>query len=663
MVAPASQADVPTIRAWLLAWTLMLLAWTAGAGLACEGRTPRPKEGAGPRAAASRPRPLSPRAPTPLAALPCPPASRPRSDAIPRWPEDPGLFRRDPPALPLPPRKAWPALVHLERLLADRGPAAARPKAALLAASIGPEHLAAVIWSCPPCTKDILGKLRRRAEKTGWSWTEARHLLPLGGHPREEVRALTLWTFGAAATRLGPGPLKERLEFHLPVWRGMALDPSPWVRAEALALLGLLGDRRAHALMVGLLDDPFGLVRAAAARAIARAVTLVPGAPSTRAVCARLEDPSPWVRAVVLEVLAEAQGACPLPVVAALLGDRFRVRLRLLTALSGDQGLLGDGGEVRHWALRALPPAFRLSDPDEPWDLRLEKARASLARAGIAPAAPPGPATPLGACAPSPWRPTAPPGRVLAGSRAAARPRTASHRALVALGGAASSSQDLVQALAALEGMPLGGDLGRAVLELLGHSEAQVRWIALVRLDAGGADEDRRALLERALWLLSHDPHPLVRAAALGALVSHHGGSAPWIETGLRDAHAAVRLAAVEALAQARPARARDRLPSLLEDPSPAVRAAAIHRLVRDPLASPPLAAVIRALDDRAPAFVRVSIGGSEERIDPGFGTVRGAALMGLEAARGVLHRGTDEERARRWQDDLRLGWAPRERP
>jgi len=82
----------------------------------------------------------------------------------------------------------------------------------------------------------------------------------------------------------------------------------------------------------------------------------------------------------------------------------------------------------------------------------------------------------------------------------------------------------------------------------------------------------------------------------------------------------------------------------------------AIYHLVRDPHGSLPRALVIRALDDPGPAWMDVPMGRKKKRVDSGFGTVRGAALMALESLWGQRHRGSDARRAARYQDDLRLG-------
>jgi hypothetical protein len=67
---------------------------------------------------------------------------------------------------------------------------------------------------------------------------------------------------------------------------------------------------------------------------------------------------------------------------------------------------------------------------------------------------------------------------------------------------------------------------------------------------------------------------------------------------------------------------------------------------------------VVRALGQDTPARVSVRIGTERRTVDPGFRTVRSAVVMALEAAYGPRHRGTEAQRARRWQDDLLArGW------
>ena len=72
-------------------------------------------------------------------------------------------------------------------------------------------------------------------------------------------------------------------------------------------------------LLVASTRDRFPVVRLAAVETIAEAIRLVGGAPSTKRVCALLNDPSPAVRAAVLGVLPRTRAPCPVRQVVALL--------------------------------------------------------------------------------------------------------------------------------------------------------------------------------------------------------------------------------------------------------------------------------------------------------------------------------------------------------
>ncbi len=546
---------------------------------------------------------------------------------------------------------------------------------------MGTRYLAATVWGCPPCALDAVQRLRRRLDAATWGWAQARWLLPLCGHPDAAVRAATLQAFHWAATRLARPTLRERLSYHLPVFRTCVGDRSPRVRAAAVALLGLLQDRTSHRLLSSALADPRPVVRRQAVRAVARAITLVPGARFTWAVCARLADPSPAVRAATLAAAGRTPGACPLPTLAGLLTDRARVRLRLVTVDHGEVGLQVAGGEVRHAAWHALPAALRPTASGLPWDHRIADARDVLARAGLLaplaggsrwalrprPPTAPRPAPPLAAgsarrlrrwlAAPAPAK--GPLGGQQHGVSDAARTRIG--RLLGRLTPALRR-----RALRECGRLPLAGPRWEAVVGLLAHPQARTRYLALGALRRATVDDHKRPVLERALWLARRDPHPLVRRRALGLLFRWHAGAAVRRRAlaALRDPHPVVRLAAVAATDALDVKGAPARWLARLDAEVPLVRAALLYRLIRRASGSqglatvPPVETVIRALDQPEPVAPVVRLGAGRRTVDPGFASVRSAVVMALEAVYGTRHRGNEAQRARRWQDRLRArGW------
>ena len=222
----------------------------------------------------------------------------------------------------LPPPRPRPAsgwarrqVARLDSLWRRETPAAARALAGTLVAAprVQTRDLAALgQTSCIECAVVVVDALRSRLTDRRWAWKETRWLLPLGGHPSERVRAAVLGAFSWAATRLGAGALKRQLEHYLRVFRFLVADPSPWVRTEALQLLGRLHDRVAHNLLMAATRDPLPAVRLAAVDPVVEAIGLVPGAPSTTRVCQLLGDPSPTVRATVLVALPRTKAPCGL---------------------------------------------------------------------------------------------------------------------------------------------------------------------------------------------------------------------------------------------------------------------------------------------------------------------------------------------------------------
>lgn len=528
--------------------------------------------------------------------------------------------------------------------------------------------------ACPPCSLEAMRALRKRISARKWAWSEARWLLPLAGHGDERVRAAVLTSFLWARTQLETQAVRKRLDTFLRVFRYLAADPSPWVRAEALHLLGRLRDRSAHRLLVAASRDRFPVVRLAAVQAIAEAIRLVPGAPSTRRVCALLADPSPAVRAAVLEALPRTQAPCPVARVVALLGDRSRAGLRLSTDANGAQGARGRRQEVREAAYLALPPAFRAgTQPGASWDVRIGAARRLIRRLQptllSSPLADLRPMKPLPAKLPG----TAPTGQALAQvNQRLATVLTAPDSGLVR---GLLRTQPLQQALArVLSGLPaatlvalleasevpLRSQLLAAVVGLLAHDRAVVRHAALGRLSASTLDDRRPSVLARALWLARRDPHALVRRRALLLLYKWHRGAAvrARILQSLSDPHPAVRHRAVGLCEKVAPVAAVKLLPTRLAGEVAVVRSELLVLLVRRPALRPPPGVVARYLDDASSDQLTVTMGGRKRVVGGAFGSVRGAVLSALERSFGRRHRGPEPIRAKRWQDDLlRLGW------
>ncbi len=586
-----------------------------------------------------------------------------------------GVASEAPPAPKPPARWLRPRLTRMMVLWQRGDESAARELAGRIVVDprIQSRDLAALAsLACPRCSLTAMDALRRRISASQWAWTESRWLLPLAGHGSERVRAAVLTSFLWARTQLETQAVRKRLETFLRVFRYLAADPSPWVRAEALHLLGRLKDRSAHRLLMAATRDRFPVVRLAAVEAIAEAIRLIPGAPSTRRVCALLADPSPAVRAAVLEVLPRTQAPCPVAHVAALLGDRYRAVLRFSTDAGGAQGLRGRQREVREAAYLALPPAFRVKvGPRASWDERIEAARRTMRR--LEPALVSGPTVHLRPMQPLP---ASLPGGALKDPVAVAR------RLATVLGAAdpvlvrglvrtQALQQGLARALVTLPtktlvalleacDVPLRGRLLAAVVGLLAHRQAVVRYGALTRLAASTLDDRRPAVLARALWLARKDPHPLVRRRALDLMAQWYRGSAvrTRVLRSLADPHPAVRHLAVSLSLVLAPDAAPGLLSLRLAREVPVVRAELLVRLVRQPSLRPPPGVVARYLDDAASDQLTVSLGGRKRVVGGSFGSVRGALMSALERSFGRRHRGEEPIRAKRWQDDLlRLGW------
>jgi HEAT repeat protein len=595
------------------------------------------------------------------------------------------LMADPPPPYPIP-RAGAPVHERFLRLVRAGDFLAAREVLAghFRSPAVVPGDLAAFgLTPCAPCTHDVLAELKRRARRTGWRWTEASALLPLLGHPEERVRAAVIEALGLASVSIDAEALRRRMEYHQRVLRRMATDPSPWVRSEAVSLLGRLGDRVAYRLFLLAAVDEFPVVRGAAAQAIGKAIGLPRGAETTRAVCARLRDRSPVVRALTLDVVRGTELPCGLAPLLAALGDSSRVAFRLVTDENGSLGERSlDHASVREAAWAALPEGLRAATrPRDPWTVRIREARQLARRLD--------PTLPKWSDRDHRLRELAP--RVLAfpeppvslAFRAEALERIvrdtapsdqdlrrALHdplgQALIALGLGRVGPDRLVVVVPLLGDVPLRGALLRRVLSLLAHPAPRVRAAALRTLARGTLDDRRDLVLRRALWLGRRDPDPGVRAEALAVLVAWNEGAAVLerLRRALEDPSAWVRRCAVIPSVRLGGPEAHRVLADRIASEDPSVRAVAIPALVREQ--SPALRPhqVVAALADRRSATPSPPESAPGDRGDPGDGSVRAAVLHALEMRFGVRHRGIEDVRVKRWQDDLALhGWALPEPP
>ncbi|MFH2007249.1 MAG: HEAT repeat domain-containing protein [bacterium] len=584
---------------------------------------------------------------------------------------------REPPAPPAPPRWLKPSLTKLAALTRQGDSAAAQVLTGdlLRARRMDARALAAFTSvACVDCVLAAVEVLRQRLVERSWAWAETRWLLPLCGHVHERVRAAALHAFAGAATQLGVKTLRRQLDHFLRVFRSLTADPSPLVRARALTLLGRLHDRTAHRLLVAATRDRFPAVRIAAVEALFEAVRPVPGAPSTKRVCALLDDPSPTVRATVLTSLPRLSAPCPMERIVALLNDPAQSGLRRHTDVSGSHGPLGPSLPVREAAYWALPPAFRAGrSADAP--LRRRIAAALRLVRELRPALLGRPPARLRPMRPLPAKLPQPPEGLQAATNSLLT-------ALLAAGGAKAfrrllqsrakqaavamvlprlHAASLIELLGVAE-VTLRGPLLLGVVGLLAHASPAVRRAALARLGSSTVDDRRAVVLRRALWLAREDPQPLVRRAALRLLAAWDHGAAVRDRAlnSVGDRHPAVRHLAIPLAVRLAPRRALPLLPQRLAGESPGVRAVILRLLIRRPSARPMPLLVARALDDVSPSRIVVPLGNGTETVIVGgsFGTVRGAVLSALEQAFGPRHRGDEAARAKRWQDDLlRLGW------
>lgn len=144
---------------------------------------------------------------------------------------------------------------------------------------------------------------------------------------------------------------------------------------------------------------------------------------------------------------------------------------------------------------------------------------------------------------------------------------------------ALADSDDLEVVEAAVLGMD--PDLDRALLlELLGSTHAGVRAAAASAL---AAQSERPAVFRALSEAARVDPEPSVRAAAARALGRAGGAAVGPLRERLSDPESRVRLAAVAALAQADPERARLALGPLLETPPSPAGIEAARWLAQEP--------------------------------------------------------------------------------
>lgn len=458
-----------------------------------------------------------------------------------------------------------------------------------------------------------------------------------------------------ALVRVGPAavePLCQRLG-----------DADGDVRKFAADVLGEIGDRRALIALEGALGDADRNVRGAAAEALGK----IGGPGAAAGLEAALAHDDQLLRLSALDALARAGHTPPISVLAPLAQDRFlrRPLYRLLGGLSdpialelllaglresargtreaalaamarqralrGEDGWPALGRRI-HDAARGAPEvaqgaraALEAEDPEvvrgAVWVLAMAQqaaAAAEIARAGaddrlrescvdalatLGPAAGP----PLVAAMAS----LSPGGRATA-VRALARLREQSALnplSALATEGAPDERRLAVEALGEL------GDPG--AVALLAHlvDDADVAPAAARALGAIGR-RDRRAVRAEVLRRLTDRPAPgLLRV--LGEVAEP--GDLAAVRACARHADAAVRVAAVEALAAMRDAAAADTVAYALADEDPLVRAAAARSLAAfdSPGARSSLVAALR--DE-----------------DPGVAAAAAAALAALGAAEGA---------------------------
>ncbi len=462
--------------------------------------------------------------------------------------------------------------------------------------------------------------------------------------------AAVLLLIAACAPRTAPGPPPP---------------PGSPPGLEDRALLLLLSDRRLY--------DPFTVERLQAARAadlradLALALGRIGDRRGSQALLALLADPAPEVRraaAFACGLLGDG-GATPALLAAAAARDRETGRLavealaRLGAPLADVVEALADLGPAERWA-RLLPPLFRFEPleylplavfalTDAPPDLRAlgayalarnPRPEAAEALRGLLADEDPwvrgwaaralgvvGEGADLGRIRPLLDDPL--PGPIVQTLRAAAR--------LVAAGKAAPP-EDWRRRLAELARDPRSGvritafetagawlpdpALGALLAESAGRGGTRDRQVALAALAAGA--DGRAAGLAAEMATETEPPLRAAAAEAAGRL-----GLAPLLERLALDPAPAVRLAALAAALAAADAEggpaATGAVLDALEDPDPAVRAAALERLGEVPAAD--FEALRRAI--RGP--------GSGRLVDVG---VLGARALGARAAAEPLERG-----------------------
>lgn len=136
---------------------------------------------------------------------------------------------------------------------------------------------------------------------------------------------------------------------------GLAADPDPGVRANAVWSLGTVGARAQLDVTARLVSDPDAAVAAAAAAALARvAARSGATAEATTTLCTALSDARPYVRANALGGLSLLHARCTAAAASDLLARDPSESVRLAAAdFLGREAFLGDA-KTRHDNQRAL---------------------------------------------------------------------------------------------------------------------------------------------------------------------------------------------------------------------------------------------------------------------------------------------------------------------
>jgi HEAT repeat protein len=460
-------------------------------------------------------------------------------------------------------RKFTPVDFAVETLRpALRDPVAAvRKQAAASLCEIGPAAAAA--------GEDLIGLLKDADEGVRCQAAEA--LGSLGGESEPTVAALTALlqdpsTAVQTAAAKALGALKKVAAPAVPSLIPLLTDPSDQVRqtaAEAIGRIGTLPEETTPDLVEGLAHAD-NVVRAQTAEALGTIGT--PAADAVPALVEALGDPNDRVRVKTAEALGKI-GPAAAPAVPALvraLGDEDNlVRVRAADAL-GEIGpeagaaipalaeLLGHGNpHVRAGAARALGRIGPAADQALPGLLALARDEDGEVRAQAVFA--------VGAVE----RLTEAPGRVLLDALRDSDPQVRS------------------AAVAALAKHPEVPEAGRAVAELLGDSNAEVR-AEVARALAPLAGPGQEVIDGLCRLLQDDDPAVQVAAAqALGKLGPDAAAAGPFLLHAVKAGEAAVREQALRAVVLIQPAEAAQAFAAGLKDAAEEVRKLASAGLMK----------------------------------------------------------------------------------